>query len=110
MVEGSPVAGVSLAAGPTLAEEAKAVCRCMNIPARHCTGYRGDKGLPTLVGDMDFSACSEAYLGGRSYVFDTRHNYPRKCCTLMARGRDAIDVALTNRSGPAQLTRSDLHQ
>lgn len=47
-----------------------ALCRCMNIPARYCTGYMGDMDLPALVGDMDFSAWFEAYLDGQWYVFD----------------------------------------
>ena len=85
------------------------LCRCMNIPARYCTGYMGDMDLPAIVGDMDFSAWFEAYLGGRWYVFDARHNYPRKGRILMARGRDATDVALTNAFGPAKLTRFDVY-
>jgi len=86
-----------------------ALCRCMNIPARYCTGYMGDMDLPALVGSMDFSAWFEAYLGGRWYVFDARHNYPRRGRILMARGRDATDVALTNTFGPAQLTRFEIY-
>ena len=35
----------------------------MNIPARYCTGYIGDIDFPP-VGDMDFSAWIEVYLGG----------------------------------------------
>lgn len=88
---------------------AVALCRCMNIPARYCTGYMGDMDLPAIVGDMDFSAWFEAYLGGRWYVFDARHNYPRKGRILMARGRDATDVALTNTFGPTQLTRFNIY-
>jgi transglutaminase-like putative cysteine protease len=88
---------------------AVALCRCMNIPARYCTGYMGDMDLPELVGDMDFSAWFEAYLEGRWYVFDARHNYPRKGRILMARGRDATDVALTNIFGMTQLTRFNVY-
>lgn len=86
-----------------------ALCRCMNIPARYCTGYLGDMDLPTLVGNMDFSAWFEAFLDGRWSVFDARHNYPRKGRILMARGRDATDVALTNTFGPTQITRFDIY-
>ena len=43
---------------------------------------------------MDFSAWFEAYLGGRWYTFDARHNMPRIGRILMARGRDATDVAI----------------
>jgi transglutaminase-like putative cysteine protease len=86
-----------------------ALCRCMNIPARYCTGYLGDMDLPAVVGPMDFSAWFEAYLDGRWYTFDARHNRPRSGRVLMARGRDAADAALTNTFGPAQLTRFDIY-
>jgi transglutaminase-like putative cysteine protease len=86
-----------------------ALCRCMNIPARYCTGYMGDMDLPELVGEMDFSAWFEAYLGGRWYVFDARHNRPRRGRILMARGRDATDAALTNAFGPAILSRFNVY-
>ena len=86
-----------------------ALCRCMNIPARYCTGYMGDMDLPAVVGDMDFSAWFEAYLDGRWYVFDARHNHPRRGRILMARGRDAADAALTNSFGPVTLTRFDIY-
>jgi transglutaminase-like putative cysteine protease len=78
-------------------------CRCMNIPARYCTGYLGDIGVP-VVGEMDFSAWFEAYLGGRWYAFDPRNNQPRIGRVLIARGRDATDVAITNTFGPATLS------
>src|SRR6201987_4963618 len=32
-----------------------ALCRCMNIPARYCTGYLGDIGVPPVPDPMDFS-------------------------------------------------------
>ena len=41
------------------------LCRCMNIPARYCTGYLGDIGVPPVHSPMDFSAWFEAYLGGQ---------------------------------------------
>ena len=66
-------------------------CRCMNIPARYCTGYLGDIGVPKAPFPMDFSAWFEAYLEGRWYTFDARHNLPRIGRILMARGRDAAD-------------------
>lgn len=88
---------------------AVALCRCMNIPARYCTGYMGDMDLPALVGDMDFSAWFEAYLDGRWYTFDARHNKPRRGRILMARGRDATDVALTTTFGLTTLTRFDVY-
>ena len=85
------------------------LCRCMNIPARYCTGYMGDMDLPALLGDMDFSGWFEAYLEGGWYTFDARHNRPRRGRILMARGRDATDVALTNAFGSAILTRFDVY-
>ena len=88
---------------------AVALCRCMNIPARYCTGYLGDMDLPAIVGEMDFSAWFEAYLDGRWYVFDARHNRPRRGRILMARGRDAADAALTTTFGPATLSRFQVY-
>jgi transglutaminase-like putative cysteine protease len=85
------------------------LCRCMNVPARYCTGYLGDMDLPAPVGDMDFSAWFEVWLGGRWYVFDARHNYPRRGRVLMARGRDAADAALTTTFGAVTLTRFDVY-
>lgn len=79
------------------------LCRCMNIPARYATGYLGDIGVPKDPAPMDFSAWFEAYLGGRWHTFDARHNKPRVGRIVMARGRDAADVALTNAFGPNSL-------
>ena len=81
---------------------AVAFCRCMNIPARYCTGYLGDIGVP-VIGVMDFSAWFEVYLGGRWYAFDARNNIPRIGRVLIARGRDATDVAISNTFGRAIL-------
>jgi transglutaminase-like putative cysteine protease len=78
---------------------AVAFCRCMNIPARYCTGYLGDIGIPPPYGPMDFAAWFEAYLGGRWYTFDPRNNVPRIGRVLIARGRDAIDVAIATTFG-----------
>lgn len=75
----------------------------MNIPARYCTGYLGDIGVPAVPDPMDFSAWFEAYLGGRWYTFDARHNQSRIGRILMARGRDAADVALSTSFGRNQL-------
>ena len=79
------------------------LCRCMNIPARYCTGYLGDIGVPAVPEPMDFSAWFEAYLDGRWYTFDARHNKPRIGRILMARGRDATDVALSTSFGQTRL-------
>jgi transglutaminase-like putative cysteine protease len=75
-------------------------CRCMNIPARYCTGYLGDIGVPASPHPMDFSAWFEAYLDGCWYVFDPRNNMPRVGRVLIAQGRDAADVAISNTFGP----------
>ena len=79
-----------------------AFCRCMNIPARYCTGYLGDIGVPS-VGVMDFSAWFEVYLDDRWHVFDARNNRPRIGRILIARGRDANDVAISYTFGEAYL-------
>ena len=78
-------------------------CRSLNIPARYCTGYLGDIGVPAAESPMDFSAWFEVYLGGTWYAFDARNNTPRIGRILMARGRDAADVALTTTFGRNQL-------
>jgi transglutaminase-like putative cysteine protease len=41
-----------------------AFCRCMNIPARYCTGYLGDIGMPPPYAAGDFAGWFEAYRGG----------------------------------------------
>lgn len=81
-----------------------ALCRSMNIPARYCTGYLTDIGTPPPYGVMDFAAWFEAYLGGRWYTFDPRNNEARIGRILMARGRDAADVAITTTFGTNTLT------
>lgn len=85
------------------------LCRCMNIPARYCTGYLGDIGIPPVDAPMDFSAWFDVYIAGDWYTHDARHNRPRIGRILMARGRDATDVALTTAFGPANLVRFDVH-
>jgi transglutaminase-like putative cysteine protease len=80
------------------------LCRCMNIPARYCTGYLGDIGIPPVDAPMDFSAWFEVYLDGRWHTFDARHNTPRIGRIVMARGRDATDVAISTTFGVTQLT------
>jgi transglutaminase-like putative cysteine protease len=78
-------------------------CRCMNIPARYATGYLGDIGIPPQPYPMDFSGWFEAYLDGRWYTFDARHNVARIGRILMAHGRDAVDVAMTTSFGMTRL-------
>jgi len=82
---------------------AVAFCRCMNIPARYCTGYLGDMGTAPPYGPMDFAAWFEAYLDGRWYTFDPRNNIPRIGRVLIAIGRDAADVPFTQTFGPNTL-------
>lgn len=80
-----------------------ALCRCMTIPARYCTGYLGDIGVPADPAPMDFSAWFEVLLGDRWYTFDARHNRPRTGRLLIARGRDAADVAISTGFGESTL-------
>jgi transglutaminase-like putative cysteine protease len=87
---------------------AVALCRCMNIPARYCTGYLGDIGVPLDPSPMDFSAWFEVFLDGRWYTFDARHNKPRIGRIVMARGRDAADVAISTAFGVARLARFEV--
>ena len=75
----------------------------MNIPARYCTGYLGDIGMPPPYGAMDFAAWFEVYLSGAWYVFDPRNNTRRIGRILIARGRDATDVPISNPFGPNTL-------
>ncbi len=80
-------------------------CRCLNIPARYCTGYLGDMGMPPPYGPMDFAGWFEVWLDGHWYTFDARNNTPRIGRVLIARGRDAADVAISNTFGPNTLKR-----
>ena len=80
-----------------------AFLRCMNFPTRYCTGYLGDIGVPISPDPMDFSAWMEVFVGGRWYTFDARNNRPRIGRVLIARGRDAADVAISNTFGPNSL-------
>lgn len=81
-----------------------ALCRCLNIPARYCTGYVSDIGQPPPYATMDFAAWMEVYLGGQWWVFDPRNNDTRFGRVLIARGRDAADVPLTHSFGQHELT------
>ena len=81
-----------------------ALCRCMHIPARYCTGYLGDIGIEPIDAPMDFSAWFQVFLGGAWHTFDARHNRPRIGRILIAVGRDATDVAISTAFGQAVLT------
>ncbi len=80
-----------------------AFCRCMNIPARYCTGYLSDVGTLPPYGVGDFAAWFEVWIGDRWHLFDPRNNVPRQGRILMARGRDAADVAIVTTFGPNYL-------
>ena len=88
---------------------AVALCRCMNIPARYCTGYLGDIGVDPVPVAMDFHAWFEVFLGGAWHSFDARHRVPRIGRILMACGRDAADTALTTAFGPVGLVAFKVH-
>ncbi len=88
---------------------AVAFCRALNIPARYCTGYLGDAGQPPPYPPGDFAAWFEAYLGGQWYVFDPRNLVPRIGRVLIARGRDAADVAMVTNFGPGTLESFHVH-
>ena len=85
-----------------------ALCRCMNVPARYCTGYLGDIGVPVDVNPPDFSAWFEVFLEGRWWSMDARHNHTRIGRIVMGRGRDAADVPISTAFGVANLVRFDI--
>lgn len=80
------------------------LCRCLNLPARYCTGYLGYTGIPVREAPVDFSAWFEVFLQDRWVVMDARHNIPRCGRVLIARGRDAADVPFLRSFGAHQLT------
>ena len=80
-----------------------AFVRAMNIPARYAFGYIPDIDVPYTDAPMDFAAWFEAYLGGRWWTFDPRNNQRRRGRVLIARGRDALDVAMVTTYGNAFL-------
>lgn len=86
-----------------LAHLAIAFCRCLNIPARYCTTYLGDIGVPPVDAPMDFAGCMEVFLDGAWHVFDPRNNARRIGRIIIARGRDAGDVAISTAFGAAWL-------
>jgi transglutaminase-like putative cysteine protease len=82
-----------------------ALCRALNIPARYCTGYLGDIGVPPVHAPMDFAGWMEVYLDGAWHTFDPRNNQRRVGRILIARGRDAADVAISMTFGPNELSK-----
>jgi transglutaminase-like putative cysteine protease len=86
-----------------LAHLAISFCRAMSIPARYATGYLGDIGVPPVDAPMDFAGCMEVFLDGAWHTFDPRNNARRIGRLMIARGRDAADVAISTAFGPAGL-------
>jgi len=79
-------------------------CRAVNIPARYVFGYLPDIGVPPPDDPMDFCAWIEVFLDGRWWTFDPRNNQRRLGRALIARGRDALDVAMVSTYGGPMLT------
>jgi transglutaminase-like putative cysteine protease len=75
------------------------LCRALNIPARYVFGYLPDIDVPRPPDPMDFCAWMEVYLGGRWWTFDPRNNERRIGRVVIARGRDAMDVAMVTSYG-----------
>jgi transglutaminase-like putative cysteine protease len=80
-----------------------AFCRALNIPARYAFGYMPDIDVPNPILPMDFCAWFEVYLGGKWWIFDARNNERRKARLTIARGRDALDVAMLTTYGNTYL-------
>lgn len=74
-------------------------CRALNIPARYVFGYLPDIEVTPPREPMDFCAWMEVYLGGRWWTFDPRNNARRIGRIVVARGRDAMDVAMVTSYG-----------
>jgi transglutaminase-like putative cysteine protease len=74
-------------------------CRALHVPARYVFGYLPDIDVPPPPEPMDFCAWTEVYLGGRWWTFDPRNNARRIGRVVIARGRDAIDVAMLTSYG-----------
>ena len=82
-----------------------ASCRPLTIPPRYTFGYLPDTAVEPPDVAMDFHAWFEAFLGGRWYTFDARHNIPRIGRVVIGRGRDAVDVALSTSYGVTRLNK-----
>jgi transglutaminase-like putative cysteine protease len=78
-------------------------CRALNIPARYSFGYMPDIDVPPPYAPMDFCAWFEVYLSGRWWIFDARNNVRRRARITIARGRDALDVAMLTTYGATTL-------
>jgi transglutaminase-like putative cysteine protease len=80
-----------------------AFARALNIPARYAFGYLPDIDVVPPDTPMDFCAWCEVYLGDRWWTFDPRNNERRTGRTVIARGRDAVDVAMVTTYGTVNL-------
>lgn len=87
------------------AHVAIAFCRALNIPARYAFGYMPDEPDSGPVTPMDFCAWFEVYLSGAWWIFDARNNVRRRGRVTIARGRDALDVAMVTTYGLTILDR-----
>jgi transglutaminase-like putative cysteine protease len=94
--------------GRDFAHVAIALCRSLDVPARYCSGYLDAAGLALAPDPLDVASWFEAFLGGRWHAFDPCHGMPRTARILIARGRDAADVALARSYGPPSLTRFEM--
>jgi transglutaminase-like putative cysteine protease len=83
-------------------------CRALNIPARYAFGYMPDIDVANPILPMDFCAWCEVYLGGRWFIFDARNNERRRGRVTIARGRDALDVAMLTTYGTTFLNGMDV--
>ena len=79
-------------------------CRALNIPARYAFGYLPDIGVPVAPEPMDFAGWMEVFLDGEWWTFDPRNDQRRLGRALVARGRDALDVAMISTYGGPELT------
>ena len=80
-----------------------ALFRCMNIPARYCTGYLGDIGVPPIDVADGFQRLVGS-LSGRGVAHRRcTPQHPRIGRIVMARGRDAADAAISTAFGMANL-------
>ena len=87
-----------------IAHLAVAFCRALNIPARYAFGYLPDIDIPVAPEPMDFAGWMEVFLDGAWWTFDPRNNQRRVGRALIARGRDALDVAMISSYGGPELT------
>jgi transglutaminase-like putative cysteine protease len=79
-----------------------ALSRSLMMPARIVVGYLHE------LDPMDMHAWYEVFLGGRWYAFDPTQARPRGGRVMVARGRDAADVAFLSEYGSLEVTQMDV--